>query len=99
VIIEMIGTAIGPDYILHAGGIYDVPASIGKKMLAAKMVAGSSRKVEKDGREVTETTWGGPSAVQVSDPKKIARAKRLPAQPDPEDKQVMEDSEYLESED
>jgi len=93
----MVGTAIGPEYILQAGGIYDVPASIGKKMLEAKMVAGSSRKVEKGGVEVTETVWGGPAAIRVTDPKKIARAKRLPAQPDPEDKQVMEDSEYLET--
>jgi hypothetical protein len=95
----MIGTAVGPEYILCAGGIYDVPASVGKKMLAAKMVAGSSRKVERDGKEVTETVWGGPAARRVTDPKIAAKAKRLPAQPDPEDKQVMEDTEYLDTDD
>ena len=98
-IIEMIGTAAGPDYVLNAGGIYDVPAAIGKKMLAAKMVAGSSRKVERDGKEIVETVWGGPAALRVTDPKKIARAKRIPATPDPEDKQVMDDPEYLETDD
>jgi hypothetical protein len=81
----MFTTAASPDYVLHAGEVYDLPRSLAQKLLKTPMVHG----VGADGKP----KLGGPCCEVVSDP--TVKAKRPPAHPDPEDKpDLAEDEEF-----
>jgi len=81
----MFTTAAGPDFVLHAGEVYDLPATVAKQLLKTSMVHG----IDQDGKP----KLGGPCAELVND--RDIKARPLPARPDPEDKPKMElDEEY-----
>lgn len=81
----MFTTAAGPDFVLHAGEVYDLPATVATHLLKTPMVHG----VDPTGKP----KYGGPCAERVED--RSVKAKAVPSRPDPEDKNNLElDEEY-----
>ena len=76
--------ASGPEFNLDAGKPYLVPDAVAKKLLTAQLVGPNGG-------------LGGKAAGElVTDPKLVAKATRLPAQPDPDDKGDMAEESFLE---
>lgn len=85
-LVYMVGRVCNPQYILHAGEVYNLPAKIAKDLLKQRMVEGY-KKIG-DNPDPNQPVFGGPIA-EVYDPRKHGKKKKwplqVPSKPDPLD--------------
>lgn len=87
--VEMITTAAGPEWVLSAGKVYNLPRALAAKFLHL------TRTTRVDGKDVIEPT----PACRLA--KAGAKVARVQSPPDPEDKldDIDEDADILEEAD